>query len=57
MDIENHCEKSIVKKDGEYIIYCSLCDRLCIERCFRIHLKSQTHTNNIHKRENSIKYA
>ena len=37
-------------KDGEYRVYCNICDNLCIERCYKNHLKSQTHTNNIHKR-------
>ena len=33
--------------DGEYRIYCSVCDKLCIERFFENHLKSKTHINNI----------
>ena len=36
--------------DNEYKIYCSVCDKLCIERFYRNHLKSQTHTNNFHKK-------
>ena len=40
-----HCE------DGEYRIYCNVCDKLCIERFYKNHLKSQTHINNIHKIE------
>ena len=47
MDIENkkviHCE------DGEYRVYCNICDKLCIERFYKNHLKSQTHINNFHK--------
>ena len=49
MDNENqlviHCED-----DGEYRVYCEICDKLCIERFYKNHLKSQTHTNNICKR-------
>ena len=37
--------------DDEYRIYCDICDKLCIERFYRNHLKSQTHINNIHKRK------
>ena len=36
-------------EDGEYRIYCDVCDILCIERYYKNHLKSQTHINNIHK--------
>ena len=38
-------------EDGEYRVYCIIRDNLCIERYYKIHLKSKTHTNNIHKRE------
>ena len=41
-------------EDGEYRIYCSICDNFCIERFYKNHLKSKTHTNNIRYRENSI---
>ena len=34
-------------EDNEYRIYCSVCDKLCIERFYKNHLKSQTHINNI----------
>ena len=37
--------------DGEYRVYCSVCDKLCIERFYKNHLKSKTHTNNVGKRE------
>ena len=40
-----HCE------DGEYRVYCDVCDNLCIERFYKNHLKSQTHLNNIRKRQ------
>ena len=49
MDCENqliiHCE------DGEYRVYCNVCDNLCIQRYYKNHLKSQTHINNIRKIE------
>ena len=32
--------------DGECRIYCNICDKLCIERFYKNHLKSQTHNNN-----------
>ena len=37
--------------DKEYRIYCEICDKLCIERVIKSHLKSQTHTNNNSKRQ------
>ena len=37
--------------DGEYRVYCDVCDKLCIERFYKNHFKSQTHINNIHKIE------
>ena len=39
--------------DNEYRVYCDVCDNLCIERFFKNHLKSQTHLNNIRKRQQS----
>ena len=33
--------------DGEYRVYCDICDKLCIERFSTTHLKSQTHINKI----------
>ena len=38
-------------EDGEYRVYCHICDKLCIERFYKNHLKSRTHTNNIRRRE------
>ena len=38
-------------EDGEYRVYCSICDKLCIERFLKNHLKSRTHTIDIRKRE------
>ena len=36
-------------------MFCSICDKLCIERFYKSQLKSQIHTNNIRKIENSIR--
>ena len=50
MDVENqlvvYCED-----DGEYRVYCDVCDSLCIERFYKNHLKSKTHLNNLRKIE------
>ena len=44
MDGENqlviYCED-----DGEYRIFCDVCDSLCIQRFYKNHLKSKTHIN------------
>ena len=37
--------------DGEYRVYCNICDKLCIERYYKNHLKSQTRINTIRKIE------
>ena len=50
MDIENQ-QVIYCKDDGEYRVYCELCDNLCIERFYKNHLKSKTHTKVIRKRE------
>ena len=49
MDSEN--QLVIYCEDGEYRVYCDVCDNLCIQRYYKNHLKSQTHINNIRKRE------
>ena len=36
-------------EDDEYRVYCYVYDKLCIERFYNNHLKSQTHINNICK--------
>ena len=41
-------------EDGEYRVYCEIYDKLCIERYYKNHLKSGTHINNIHKRQQLI---
>ena len=37
--------------DGEYRILRDICDKLCIERYHKNHLKSGTHLNNFYKRQ------
>ena len=49
MDIEN--QEVFYCEDGEYGIYCNICDKLCIERYYINHLKSQSHIKNIRKLE------
>ena len=49
MNSEN--QEVIYCADDEYRVYCDLCDKLCIERFYENHLKSQTHKNNIRKIE------
>ena len=41
----NYCE------DGEYRVYCEVCDKLCIERFYKSHLKSGAHLNNIREKK------
>ena len=56
MDSHNNiCEVIYYRKDDEYRVDGDFCDEHCIERFFKIHPKSQTHTNNIRKRENDFK--
>ena len=50
MDSENY-EVIYSPEDGENRVYCNICDKLCIGRFYKNHLKSQTHTNNIRKIE------
>ena len=52
MNSENQ-EVIYCPEDDEYRVYCDVCDKLCIERFYKNHLKSQTHLNNIRKIENS----
>ena len=44
-------QQVIYCEDGEYRVYCHICDELCIERFYKNPLKSGTHTNIIRKRE------
>ena len=51
MNSENdNYEVIFCEEDGEYRVYCHICDKLCTKRFHKNHLKSSTHTNNIHKR-------
>ena len=45
MDSENQ-EVIYCADDGEYRVSGDNCDKLCIERFYKNHLKSGTHTNN-----------
>ena len=38
-------------EDGEYRVYCDVCDNLCIQQFYKNHLKSKTHINIIPKLE------
>ena len=38
-------------EDDEYRKVCHICDKLCIGRFYKNPLKSQTHINNIHKKQ------
>ena len=49
-----NCENQLViycEDDGEYRVYCDICDCLCIQRFYKNHLKSQTQKKKIHKIE------
>ena len=50
MDSENY-DVIYCPEDNEYRVYCEVCDKLCIERFYKNHLKSQTPVKNIHKIE------
>ena len=49
MDSDN--QLLIYCEDDEYRVSCKICDQLCIERYYKNHFKSRTHTNNIRKGE------
>ena len=50
MDSENY-EVIYYSDDDEFRVYCNVCDKLCIERFYKSHLKSGTHINNFYKRQ------
>ena len=50
MDSENQ-EVIYCADDVEFRVYYSICDKLCIERYYKNHLKSGAHTTNIYKRQ------
>ena len=50
MDSDNY-EDINCPEDDEYRVYCDVCDNLCVERFYKNHPKSQTHTNNFYERQ------
>ena len=50
MDSENQ-EAIYCEDDGEYKIYCSVCDKLCKEQFYKNHLKSGTHLNKLYRKQ------
>ena len=52
MDIENQ-EVIYYAYDEEYRVYCNITDKICVERYYKNHLKSGTHTNNFYERQRS----
>ena len=40
-----------MNSDNQQVIYCKICDKLCIERFYKNQLKPRTHINIIRKRE------
>ena len=50
MDSKNQ-EAMYCEADGEYRVYCKICDKLCIKRYYKNHLKSSRHTKNNRKKE------
>ena len=51
MESDNKYEVIYCEDDGEHRVYRDICENLCIERFYKNHLKSQTHTNTVRKRE------
>ena len=49
--MDNDNQQVIFCEDGEYRVSCNICDKLCIERFYKNHLKSQTHIKNVRKIE------
>ena len=45
--VSNNYEVIYCQEDDEGRVYCNICDKLCIERYYKNHLKSQTHKNNL----------
>ena len=43
-------EKMYCEYDGEYTIFCHLCDKLAIDRYFKNNVKWQTHINRFRRR-------
>ena len=51
MDIDNDYEVIYCADDDEYRVYCTICDKLCIERYYKNHLKSSVDINNFFKKQ------
>ena len=51
MNSENNLEAIYCEDDGELRVYCNICDKIRIERFKKNHIKSQTHTVNIRKKQ------
>ena len=49
--MNNDNQHVIFCEDGEYRIFCDICDEIYIERYYKTHLKSKTHPNIIRNRE------
>ena len=50
--VSDNQEVIYCEDDGEYRVYCDICDKLCIERFYKNHPKPQIHTNFIRKKTN-----
>ena len=53
MNVEEDIYENAIlcEKDGEYRIYCDVCDNFCIVRYYKNHLKSRTHMIDINKKK------
>ena len=51
MHSDNNYEVTYCPEDDEHRVHCDICDKLCIERFYKNHLKSQTHDNLIRKKQ------
>ena len=51
MNSDNIKYEVIYCDDGEYRVYCNICDKLCIERYYTNPLKSESHTKIIYKKQ------
>ena len=49
--MENENLQTVCCEDGgEFRVNCDICDKLCIERVYKSHHKSPTHTENFRKK-------
>ena len=53
MEIENQ-EVFDCEDDREYMVYCEICDKLCIERYYKNVMKSRIRTNKFYNRQRLI---